>query len=453
MPQQKDPLHIAFATPEYVTEDDFDGGLANYLDRATRYLKARGHRPEIFVLSERDERFDIDGVTVVRVARRPRFARLYQLRCRSRFSEALESYLLRRALMSAHSFDPLDLIQYSSYRSTGLYRFGVPSVVRISSYTPLWRRAYGRSASRRDHRRDRLEIEALRRADAVFGPGDRLARAVRKDCGIPVHLIETPFELYKGPRDSSRFESCPASQGRYLLYFGTLGRLKGVLTIASMLRELLARHSHLSFVFIGKDLGHEGRAIVDSLEEAAGPHAERIHYYPKMRHSQLYPFIRAAAGVVLPSLIDNFPNVCLEAMSQARVVIGTLGSSFEQLIEDGKSGFLVEPDDSRALLRQCDRLLGMSDEKTRSMGHAALSRIRLLRPQITVAKLESFYRETIATYQENALHPRGPLGAPGAGSTDGLENTAEGHPRSRLEEPSLTALPPGKFHRRLRVPV
>jgi glycosyltransferase involved in cell wall biosynthesis len=390
------PLHIAFAAPEYVTEEDYDGGLANYLNRVTRYLKERGHRPEVFVLAERDESFDLDGVRVVRVSRRPPLLALHQLCCRSRLAEPVESYLLRRALRATHERDPFDLIQYSSYRSTGLHRLGAPSVVRISSYTPLWRKAYGLAANRRDLRRDHFEVESLRRADAVFGPGERIADEIRSAHGIAVRIIESPFEVYDGPLDASVFEGCALEGRPFLLYFGTLGRLKGALTIADILPELLDRHPEVSFVFIGKDQAHEGRSIIDILQEAAGPHIDRVHCLPRMRHEHLYPFIRAATGVVLPSLIDNFPNTCLEAMSQRRVVIGTLKSSFEQVIDDGRSGLLAHPDDPKSLLAQCERLLGMSEEERRSTGEAALARIGLLGPHVTVAALEEFYRETIA---------------------------------------------------------
>ena len=32
-------LRIAFATPEYVTEDHFDGGLANYINRIAKHIR------------------------------------------------------------------------------------------------------------------------------------------------------------------------------------------------------------------------------------------------------------------------------------------------------------------------------------------------------------------------------------------------------------------------------
>src|SRR5262249_37770227 len=65
-------LRIAFVTPEYVTEDYFDGGLANYINRTSRLLAERGHDVHVVTLSRRDEKeFDHDGVMVHRVMLKP----------------------------------------------------------------------------------------------------------------------------------------------------------------------------------------------------------------------------------------------------------------------------------------------------------------------------------------------------------------------------------------------
>ena len=44
-------LRIAFATPEFVTEDHFDGGLANYLNRVSKKLTDLGHDIHVVTLS------------------------------------------------------------------------------------------------------------------------------------------------------------------------------------------------------------------------------------------------------------------------------------------------------------------------------------------------------------------------------------------------------------------
>ena len=61
-------LRIAFATPEFVTEDYFDGGLANYLNRVGRILAELGHDVHVVTLSLRDEsEFEHEGVMVHRL--------------------------------------------------------------------------------------------------------------------------------------------------------------------------------------------------------------------------------------------------------------------------------------------------------------------------------------------------------------------------------------------------
>ncbi len=46
----------------------------------------------------------------------------------------------------------------------------------------------------------------------------------------------------------------------------------------------------------------------------------------------------------LPSRIDNLTNTCIESMALGKVVIGTQGAIFEQLIEDGVNCFLCRID-------------------------------------------------------------------------------------------------------------
>ncbi len=60
-------MRIAFLTPEYVTEPNFDGGLANYLHRVACGMQQFGHDVEVFTLSASDGVIVHDGVHVNRV--------------------------------------------------------------------------------------------------------------------------------------------------------------------------------------------------------------------------------------------------------------------------------------------------------------------------------------------------------------------------------------------------
>lgn len=105
--------------------------------------------------------------------------------------------------------------------------------------------------------------------------------------------------------------------------------------------------------------------------------------------------MRHARALVVPSLVENFPNVCLEAMALGKVVVGTRRSGLEQLIADGVSGILCDPGSPAGLLEAMERAIRLSEEQQENIGRMARERIDALRPEKTVGRLLSFYEEVI----------------------------------------------------------
>ena len=54
-------MRIAFITPEFVTNEYFSGGLANYVHRVSRVLVEMGHEVHVITLAER---VSVLGLTV-----------------------------------------------------------------------------------------------------------------------------------------------------------------------------------------------------------------------------------------------------------------------------------------------------------------------------------------------------------------------------------------------------
>ena len=71
-----------------------------------------------------------------------------------------------------------------------------------------------------------------------------------------------------------------------------------------------------------------------------------------------------AAAFVMPSRDEGFGFVFVEAMRAGRACIGSFGAAAE-IIDDGGSGLLVDPDDRAALTRAVVRLLGDRAEADR----------------------------------------------------------------------------------------
>jgi glycosyltransferase involved in cell wall biosynthesis len=127
-----------------------------------------------------------------------------------------------------------------------------------------------------------------------------------------------------------------------------------------------------------------------------GSAAARLIVLQNLPHRQLYPVIEGAHLVVLPSLTDNLPNACLEAMGLGKVVIGTSGTSFDELITDGVNGFLVPPNDPAALAEKM--ISAWTNPALSSISTAARQRMREFAPEETVASLLTYYAEVISLH-------------------------------------------------------
>ncbi len=397
-------MHVALISGEYVSETNFDGGLANYLYRLACSLKCHGNEVTLIVLSDHAEESEADGIRLVRIPLdMPSWAALVDFLTLRRFSKAIHllraSWLLNRGLRARHRMNPLTVAQYPQLGGLSLFcPKEVPAVIRISSYTPLWRRKGGYDDESHFFIRQQevLEWLAMRRVKAIFSPSHVMAEVVSAAIKRPVSVIENPYFQESAPWDHRLYEE--RLEGKtYLLFVGHLSVLKGVAVIAEILAPLLSSHPGLLFVFVGSDPETTCKApMSERLKFMAGRDSERVICLGRLRHETLYPILSGSLGVVLPSLIDNLPNACIEAMGMSKVVVGTFGTSFDQLICDGQNGFLCRPGDSSHLLQTLERLLSMPAFARAEMEQRARERIEQLRPERVIPRLTSWYEAVVA---------------------------------------------------------
>lgn len=396
-------LRIAFVTPEYIV-DKFNGGLANYIYRITQALNALGHQPLVITPSRQTETFIHAGVEVhhVKVGSNVWLSRLNYAthwRLKWMFNLLWRSWELNRTLKYIHTQQSVAAVQYANLGGVGAFRLNsVPSVVRVSSYTPLWIAKGGYNGAKLKAVRQQALVEwwSMKRADAIFGPSRVVASVVGKATNRSVQVIESPFVLDCTHTDDSIYNTSLLGKD-YLLFFGTLNVLKGVETIADTVYTLLNKHRSLRFVFIGREnTSSTGEPLMVYVRRQAHEYADRVIYLGDLPHKQLYPILSHALAVVLPSRIDNLPNTCLEAMAHERVVVGTRGASFEQLIIDGESGFLCEIDNPSSLQAALEKAIQLADEQRKEMGMKAKQRIAQLTPERVGQQLVDFYRRVIA---------------------------------------------------------
>jgi len=390
-------LRIAFATPEYVTERHFDGGLANYINRVSKVLAGLGHDVHVVTLSLQNEaEFEHEGVMVHRLTLKSGWQNLNRL---TRYSLSTTLHWLNfstqvfRKLKQLHRQEPFHLIQYPNYSSCGV--FSIPflrtaHVVRTSSYDPDCNDLAGIKRNLDSTISERLQVLQYRLTRNVHVPSFAMQTMLSTKAGVrSASVIRSPFYVETTEWDTTVWEEFLKDK-KYLLYFGRFQLHKGFHTLVQALPQFFEQYADAYVVLVGRDV--ETR-LASSMAAYARSHcsqfAHRLILLENLPHSQLYPVIDRSHLVALPSLIDNLPNSCMEAMGIGKVVIGTKGTSFEELITDGVNGFLVDPDNPAAL---ADKLIAAwVDPKLDEMSAAAKRRMQDFSPDKTVSSLLTYY--------------------------------------------------------------
>lgn len=398
-------MNIAFVLPEFVTEKEA-GGLATYHDNVARLLADAGHRLTIFVQSDKTEELAYyPGINVVRVytdlsEADPNIPGSYMRTWSRKMKVAL--------CQKMEEGDRVDLVQYSNFMGYGIDRINVPTVVRISSYRPLLRAADRENFNINENHKsikapDFLEDIAVMKADAIYSPSYLIADYVKEQTGRTVEVIESPYYPHKETENTSILMEKNLNGKKYILTFGSLKALKGAKLIGDCVYEILDSCPDLYWVFAGAEtewVNSEGEKINPShyIRSKARQYSDRLLFLGKLDQASLSDIVRNAAFCVLPSRIDNLPNTCIEAMALKKVVIGTLGASFEQLIEDGKSGFLTERENAQMLAKTVRKVYQMTVKDLQDIGSKAQARIEKMSPEIILKSLVNLYQGVIEKY-------------------------------------------------------
>ncbi len=348
----------------------------------------------VFVLSRRNANWQDGRITVFEVKKADLPGRV---RFRG-FQRVLGQYLnarrLAAAVWQAHRSTKLDIVQASSYMAPGyaLLKNGqIPIVCRISSYTPLLRSAYGRQRNLADYLGDWLEVRQVLDADASFAPSFFVANTFAHIEGFKPEVVRSPLELPDQKLDFS-FYDAHLGDKVFLLFFGTLSRIKGVDLLAQVIPEVSRLHNNLSFVFVGRDDGLPGgQKMFEYLRSQCYGYEDKLYYWSPLSKAQLYPVIARSQGILMPSRVDNYPNACLEAQSLGIPVVGTDQSSLEEMIVDGKTGFLARNGDAVSIVRAVERLLALTADQYDTMHKDILNYSQVNAAEDHVGKLVNLY--------------------------------------------------------------
>ena len=103
--------------------------------------------------------------------------------------------------------------------------------------------------------------------------------------------------------------------------------------------------------------------MLDYLKTRLADHLQQIDFINHVELSDIPLWLSRADICVFPSIWENFPNVCLEAMSAGRGIIASLQGGMKDMLEDINGGILVDINNIDSLTRSIIYLLNNPDER------------------------------------------------------------------------------------------
>lgn len=366
-------MHIAFVTPELLRGDQlYPGGLSTYTFNTAKALQALGHEVTIFLSGYVDRETIFRGIRVIE--RRPRipwYLKPLHFLLKKWLADGLDrcwsSMTINQTLREHISPDRIDIIHYTNWKAIGLFRVSHHSILRISSYDPLWDNNPGNMhiGKRFIHW---LEKRSIRRFDRIIGPGDHLARYIEQDLGLkkPIELLPTPVDIRMGQREEPS-DTAQVSVRKKVLYAGSVSHIKGAALLFDVIRAYLKRYDDTDFIIAGKVGIVNGNSCKEQLQLFSEMFPDRFQYHPHLERSLLDSEYATADLVIIPSLIDNFPNTALEAMSHGTLVLASDTASLGTLLRDGDNGFVMKGRDHLQWMERIRKILFDLSEDERKL--------------------------------------------------------------------------------------
>ncbi|MBR8066882.1 glycosyltransferase family 4 protein [Burkholderia ambifaria] len=176
----------------------------------------------------------------------------------------------------------------------------------------------------------------------------------------------------------------------YIAFAGRLSEQKGLEALIEALAAVNLTSGPLDLVMAGEGDTRRWKAYAERLGVA-----DRVRFAGWLAGSHKSRFYQEATLFCLPSRFESFGIAALEAMFYGLPVVATRVGGLGELVDDGVTGYLVEPDDAAALARVIRDIVRDPALRER-MGRAARERAhRLYTTERVVARYVDCYRHIV----------------------------------------------------------
>jgi glycosyltransferase involved in cell wall biosynthesis len=379
-------VRVCFISREYPPDTGW-GGIATFTRNLAHGVANLGHEVEVVSFTRDKPKIESDGsikIHRIRPVLEDCEVSLPNILMPHSTSALRNSGALWKTFLDLHLNKPFDVVDAPELLAEGLFPAitkVAPLVVRL--YTPHSKfiaEGFHNIQSTFDNELVAvLERIAILNADIVTSPSLNLAKFVAEDIKRPVET----FQIVQNPIDTNEFhpegsKSLTNPNEKKVLFVGRLEERKGIHYLIQAIPEVIKSEPNAHFYIIGADTNTAkcNNSVKAELLEIINRNGTKTNttFIPRVALTELPGYYRGADVCVVPSIYDNSPYTCLEAMSCGAAVVGTTSGGIPEYLIHGESGLLVPPRDSRALADAIVRVLS-NDEERQALGANARLRV------------------------------------------------------------------------------
>jgi glycosyltransferase involved in cell wall biosynthesis len=226
----------------------------------------------------------------------------------------------------------------------------------------------------------------LKRSDAIIALSHQWKRDLYQISKNPnIRVIYNPTVMQKPIREESNGKKAPVR----FLFMGRLGKRKGVYDIIESAKNIRSENVEIQLY---------GDGEVDFVRQMINARAldEKVTVCGWISGDQKDATFRSANVLILPSYNEGLPISVLEAMSYGMPVLATDVGGISEAVEDGVTGFLIQPGECDKLASRIDALASSPElrEQMGRLGYEMAARKFAL--PVIIKQLEGLYDELLA---------------------------------------------------------
>jgi glycosyltransferase involved in cell wall biosynthesis len=360
-------MHIAFLTPEFPhTKVAHAAGIGTSIKNCTSALaKEEGVAVTVFVYGQKTQEIIVENGIKIHLIKNKKY------KCFGWFFHRKHIGNYCKSIIKKEKIDLLEAPDWTGI--TAFMKFKIPLVIRFHGSDTYFCHLEQRAQKLKNFWFEKLAVLG---ADAFIAPTTFTGKLSKKLFKIKNKKIRT---IHHG-LDLAQFENKVQEEyeSGLILYVGTLIRKKGVFELPVIFAKVREQFPNAHLLLIGSDAPDIQTHSASTWELLSTMFTEeekkKVSYIGKKPYAEVQQYIKRANICVFPSFAETLGMVTIEAMAMQKAVVNSDIGWAQELIVDGKSGYLVHPSNHKLYAERILQLL-QNDTLCQQIGEQARTRV------------------------------------------------------------------------------